>query len=104
VLLRRLRGESSDRRLVVELGLLAALLVSFSTELALTTLLAAIAVLVVARVCIGPQALADVRPLVRPVAWAAGLALVLVPPLAVAAVAGFETTRINSPNQFSGDL
>ena len=61
--------------------------------------------LAVARVCLGPTfdsgAASDSW---RPLAGAARLAAVLVSPLLVAALAGFETGRINSPFVFSADL
>jgi hypothetical protein len=104
VVLRHLRGTLSDRRLVVELGLLAALLISFSTELALTTLIAGVLALAVGRYALGPELSLAIRRLVRPLAIAAGVALVLVSPLVVAAIAGFQTGRINSPFSFSADL
>ena len=102
--LRYLRGELSDRRLVLTCGLLIALLISFSTELALTTLVAGLLALVIARLSIGPSLDPAVRSLWRPLALASGLALVLVSPLVVAALAGFQTGRINSPFVFSADL
>jgi hypothetical protein len=104
VVLRHLRGELSDRRLVIYLGLLVALLISFSTELALTTAIAGVLALVVARISLGPAFDAPLRALWRPLLIAGGLAAVLVSPLVVAALAGFQTGRINSPFTFSADL
>jgi hypothetical protein len=103
-LLRHVRGEIGDRRLAISCGLLFALLISFSTELALTTLIAGALTLVVAWRCLGPEVVLAARRLVRPLAYAAGGALVLVSPLVVAAIGGFETGRINSPFLFSADL
>ncbi len=103
-LLRHIRGEITDRRLVVTCGLLAALLLSFSTELTLTTLVAGVLALGVARLCLGPAFDPALRRLLRPLAGAALLAALLVSPLLVAALSGFETGRINSPFVFSADL
>jgi hypothetical protein len=101
--LRYLRGETSERRLVISCGLLAALLTSFSTELALTTLIAGVLALAVARVSLGPSFTPTLRRLWRPLALAGGLAALLVSPLVIAALAGFQTGRINSPFAFSMD-
>jgi hypothetical protein len=103
-LLRHLRGSISDRRLSVTVGLLSALLVSFSTELALTTLLAGAAALVIGRICVGPSLDPALGRLVRPLVLAGGAAALLASPLIVASLAGFETGRINSPFAFSADL
>lgn len=102
--LRSLRGELSDRRFVLTCGLLIALLISFSTELALTTLIAGVLAVVIARLSIGPSFDAALRALWRPLARASAFALVLVSPLVIAALAGFQTGRINSPFVFSADL
>ena len=103
-LLRHVRGELSDRRLIVTCGPLVALLISFSTELALTTALAGAVTLALARVSLGSSFDATLRRLWRPLALACGLAAILVSPLVIAALAGFQTGRINSPFVFSADL
>jgi hypothetical protein len=102
--LRYLRGAASDRRLILTSGLLSALLISFSTELALTTLLAGLAAVAVARASLGPSIAPAIRRLWRPLGLAGAFAAVLVSPLAIAAVAGFQTGRINSPFVFSADV
>ena len=104
VVLRHLRGELGDRRLVIYLGLLVALLISFSTELALTTAIAGVLALVVARISLGAEFDTALRALWRPLLIAGAVAAVLVSPLVVAALAGFQTGRINSPFTFSADL
>jgi hypothetical protein len=103
-ILRHLRGEIGDRRLVVTCGLLGALLISFSTELMLTTVVAGLLALALARVCLGAPFAPALRRLARPLAYTGGLAALLVSPLLIAALAGFETGRINSPFVFSADL
>jgi hypothetical protein len=103
-LLRYLRGASSDRRLIIGCGVLGALLVSFSTELALTSALAGLAAVAIARGTLGPDFTPTLQRLWRPLALAGALAAVLVSPLLIAALAGFQTGRINSPFVFSADL
>jgi hypothetical protein len=102
--LRYLRGATSERRLILGCGVLGALLISFSTELALTSVLAGLLALAIARVTLGPSFTPALRRLWRPLALASGLAAVLVSPLLIAALAGFQTGRINSPFVFSADL
>jgi hypothetical protein len=102
-ILRAVEGELTARALVLRLGLLLALQISFSTELFFTLTLAVATALTVALVLVR-SIRARVRALLAPLAGAYAFATLLVSPLLVYAATGFESKSINPPELYPADL
>jgi hypothetical protein len=103
VVLRFVEESLDGRGLAWRLGVLLALQLTFSTEILFTASLAlavalalAYAFLRAARPCL--------RAIVRPLAAAYGIAVLLTSPLVVYAITGFESNSINEPGLYNGDL
>jgi hypothetical protein len=102
VLLRYVEESLSGRRLVLSLGVLLALQISFSTEVFFTLTLATVAALAVA-FAIVPAARPRLRCLPGPLAGAYAVAAVLTSPLLAYALLHFQGS-INKPSDFPADL
>jgi hypothetical protein len=103
VLLRFVDGSLSKRRLVVFLGVLLALQLSFSTEV-MFTLTVIIAVTLVVAFALVPTARGRLLKLAAPLAGAYAVAAVLTAPLLVYALLHFEGRQINPPALYPADL
>jgi hypothetical protein len=103
VVVRFVEGDLDGRGLALRLGVLFALQLSFSTEILFTASLALVVALALAFVFIR-----TVRPriqaIMRPLAGAYALAVVLASPFVYYALTGFESGSINRPSLFNGDL
>jgi hypothetical protein len=105
VLVRYAEGRLTGRALVVRLGPLIALQLSFSTEIAFTLTLVLITTLLLAYALV-PSARPQLRSLPAPLAGAYVLAALLVAPLLYYALSDFRRTAINgvSPTEYSADV
>ncbi len=103
VVVRFVEGSLDGRGLGWRLGALLALQLTFSTEILFTVSLALAVALALAFALVRaarPRLLAIVRPL----AGAYALALLLTSPLVYYALTGFESSSINKPSLFNADL
>jgi hypothetical protein len=103
VLLRFVEGSLSRRRFVVELGLLLAFQLSFSTEVSLMLAFTIAVALVVAWAAV-PSARRSLRRLLLPLGAAYALTAVLTSPLLVYAFLHFQGSSINPPASYPADL
>jgi hypothetical protein len=103
VLLRYVQGELTGKALVVRLGALLALQLSFSTELFFTLTLALATALVICFLCV-PARRARLRSLLVPLVGAYALGALLALPLIVYALTGFRTGTVNPPGSFVADV
>jgi hypothetical protein len=103
VVLRFLEGDLDARRLAFQLGVLLALQLTFSTEILFTASLALACALGLAFV-FTPAVRPRLKAIVPSLAGAYALALLLTSPFVYYALTGFESSSINRPSLFNGDL
>jgi hypothetical protein len=103
VVMRYVRGELTGRGLAWRLALVLGWQLWLSTEL-FFTLAFALLVTLAAAFAFMPGLRARLLSLLRPLAVAYALALVLAAPLVVYALTGFRSESINEPARFSADL
>jgi hypothetical protein len=103
VAVRFVQGQLDARGLAWRLGLLLAVQLTLSTELAFTVSFALVVAALLAYAVV-PAARPRLRALPRPLLGAYALAALLVSPLLWYAVTDFETGTVNSPKPFSADV
>ena len=103
VVVRYLDGEVSRRRTAAYLGVLLALQLSFSTEVALTLTLA-LAVGLAVGFAVAPSRRSQIAQLLPPLAGAYALAAVLASPLIAYVLPGYRHTPIAAPRLHPADL
>jgi hypothetical protein len=103
LVVRYLHGRLTRRGVAWRLGLVLGWQLWLSTELFFTLSFALLVGLALAFACVRAER-SQLRSLLRPLAGAYGIALLLAAPLAWYAVTGFRSESINEPAKFSADL
>ena len=103
VLIRFVQRTIDSKQLTVQLGLLLAAQLTFSTEVFFTVTLATATAIVIAYLSASARR-RELRALVPPLAGAYLLAAVTTAPLVYYAVSGFDAHPINLPGRFAADL